>query len=307
MADYLTFKNIYEETERLVTDLAGAKETAIKEVVNMAYWEMLSCDELWPLYWLRELDDTLAAKNESTISGITQANPGVVTTAAAHGLVAGDLVSIHNVVGMTEVNNRSFRVGTVPLSTTFQLNDFDASNLNTSAYTAYSSGGDVNHRGLTLATTGKNVERILSVAWHDYTGTLDEITPKELESNAAYWNENTSRPKKYLHRKSYGSTGTEINQLLWFPASDAAYDLRYWIEKRAAPLSSDADVPLLPPRFHHGIVAGAVTKMIEVGAQVAGPAVWPVTYRWHIQQLKSFNRKFYKDNEESARKTPYLL
>lgn len=40
------------------------------------------------------------------ITGITQANPGVVTAASITGLTAGDRVFITGVTGMTEVNNR---------------------------------------------------------------------------------------------------------------------------------------------------------------------------------------------------------
>lgn len=70
-----------------------------------------------------------------TITGITQANPGVVTTSAAHGLTTGDRVNIKNVVGMTEVNGKIFTV-TVLTTTTFELDEVD-----TTGYTAYSSAG----------------------------------------------------------------------------------------------------------------------------------------------------------------------
>ena len=55
------------------------------------------------------------------ISGATQANPVVVTTATAHGRANGETVFITGVnVGMTQINNRSFVVGGVT-PTTFQL------------------------------------------------------------------------------------------------------------------------------------------------------------------------------------------
>ncbi len=68
------------------------------------------------------------------ISGITTANPGVVT-AISHGLTTGDKVFIYGVVGMNEVNNREFTI-TVTGVDTFTIVD-------TSAYTAYTSGGTV--------------------------------------------------------------------------------------------------------------------------------------------------------------------
>jgi hypothetical protein len=72
-----------------------------------------------------------------TITGITAANPAVVTTSAAHGLVNGDKVVIKDVVGMTTLNNKSFTVDN-KTSTTFELEGE-----NSSGYIAYASGGIV--------------------------------------------------------------------------------------------------------------------------------------------------------------------
>ena len=77
-----------------------------------------------------------------TITGITQANPGVVT-AASHGYSNGDTVYITGVSGMTQVNGKVFRVAGVTANT-FQLTaDQTGSNVNTTSYTAYTSGGTV--------------------------------------------------------------------------------------------------------------------------------------------------------------------
>lgn len=69
-----------------------------------------------------------------TISGITQANPAVVTT-GTHGLEDNQQVLIQSVVGMTEVNNREFTVRVLS-ATTFQL-----IGINSTAFGGYSSGG----------------------------------------------------------------------------------------------------------------------------------------------------------------------
>ena len=74
-----------------------------------------------------------------TVTGITQANPGVVT-ANAHGLSNGDSVYLTGIVGMTELNS-----GTVPYTVAnVTTNTFELSGIDTSAYTAYSSGGSIN-------------------------------------------------------------------------------------------------------------------------------------------------------------------
>lgn len=71
-----------------------------------------------------------------TITGITQANPAVVT-AAAHGLETGDVVSISDVVGMIDVNGGTYIVEYVS-SSTFNLVDTDST-----GYAAYVSGGSL--------------------------------------------------------------------------------------------------------------------------------------------------------------------
>jgi len=74
-----------------------------------------------------------------TITAITQANPAVVT-AAAHGYNNGDEIEIASVVGMTQVNGRRFKVAN-KAANTFELQSVQGTNINSSAFTAYSSGG----------------------------------------------------------------------------------------------------------------------------------------------------------------------
>ena len=75
-----------------------------------------------------------------TITGITQDDPAVVTS-ALHGLADGTQVRITSVAGMTEVNNRVYSVGTVG-SNTFQLRDStDTVDIDSTGFGAYTSGG----------------------------------------------------------------------------------------------------------------------------------------------------------------------
>lgn len=57
----------------------------------------------------------------TTMAGLTAASPAVVTTTAAHGYAVGDLVVISGIVGMDQLNDRYFTVGSVPLATSFSL------------------------------------------------------------------------------------------------------------------------------------------------------------------------------------------
>lgn len=75
-----------------------------------------------------------------TITAITADLPGLFT-AAAHGYVIGEWVFISGIVGMTELNNRYFIVDTVPTVNTFTLNNLDGTELDTTDFTDYISGG----------------------------------------------------------------------------------------------------------------------------------------------------------------------
>lgn len=77
-----------------------------------------------------------------TITGITQANPAVVTVSSIGNLVNGDKIVIQDVEGMTEVNFDGSNIYTVAgiAGSTFQLSGIDSS-----TFTAYSAGGSVNY------------------------------------------------------------------------------------------------------------------------------------------------------------------
>lgn len=90
----------------------------------------------------------------STITAITKANPGVITTAAAHAFSVGDYVKLTGVNGMTQLNNVIYRINTVPSSTQFTLslwianyNPFGGGGggfwypIDTTSYSTYTSGG----------------------------------------------------------------------------------------------------------------------------------------------------------------------
>lgn len=94
-------------------------------------------------------DGGRVTESDVVITGITKANPGVVT-AVAHGFSNGDWVYISAVGGMTQVNGKIFKVANVATDT-FELKTVDGTNVNTSSYTTYTSGGTV-ARIYTLAT-----------------------------------------------------------------------------------------------------------------------------------------------------------
>lgn len=83
------------------------------------------------------------------ITAITKANPGVITS-TSHGITAGSIVRVADVVGMPQVNNRAFVAGTVATNT-LELRGQD-----TTDYGTYASGG--NMYAQTMAEIGYNRE-----------------------------------------------------------------------------------------------------------------------------------------------------
>jgi len=81
-------------------------------------------------------DGGLVTETTKSITAVTQANPAVVTS-ASHGYSNGDRVFVTGIVGMTQLNNREFTVANVAANT------FELSGIDSSAYTAYTSGGTV--------------------------------------------------------------------------------------------------------------------------------------------------------------------
>jgi len=86
-----------------------------------------------------------------TITGISQANPGVLTYTGTDPS-NGDHVDVAGVIGMTEVNTRRFTVANVNAgANTFELQTVNGVNVNTTTFTAWSSGGTAK-RVYTLVT-----------------------------------------------------------------------------------------------------------------------------------------------------------
>jgi len=93
---------------------------------------------------LQVLRETTAA----SISGITQANPCVITTSAAHGITIGSKVALSGIGGMTQLNGVTTYV-TATTSTTITLGG-----INSTSYTAYTSGGTVTPQTAQFAVGG---------------------------------------------------------------------------------------------------------------------------------------------------------
>lgn len=101
-----------------------------------AAWPNIRDEVLRDHPWNCTMQRTRLARFQAskTITAATKASP-VVVTAASHGYVAGDMVFLDRVLGMVEINDRWFTVGTVTTNT------FELSGIDGTTYTTYTSAG----------------------------------------------------------------------------------------------------------------------------------------------------------------------
>ena len=89
-------------------------------------------------------DGGIITETAKTITAaLLQANPAVVTCHLPMVIPNGDHVIITSVVGMTELNGKTFKVAN-KTTHTFEIQDVDGNNVNTTGYTAYGSAGTAN-------------------------------------------------------------------------------------------------------------------------------------------------------------------
>lgn len=86
-------------------------------------------------------DSGSVVESALNITDITKADPCVVTCNTST-LSNGDAIDIESVGGMTELNNKRFLVAN-KTSTTISLQDEDGNDIDSSGYTAYTSGGTI--------------------------------------------------------------------------------------------------------------------------------------------------------------------
>lgn len=307
MANYKQFSEIVADVCRAMGDSQQSRTDEVKAVINMVYLqEILNCDDINPCLWpLLFLDDSQKTKDSKSITGITAASPPVVTC-ASHGFEDGDIVQISGVSGMTQVNDRIFVVDD-KAENTFELQSLDGTDIVGAGYTAYTSGGTIRHRGITLAS---GYEKVIVANWHGYNEALKEIDEFELAKSASWYDSgNISRPKRFLQKKYFTAAGAEANRVLWFPLpDDSNFPLRMWLEKQPDRLSGDTDVPILPYRFHDAIVAGAVARLTNFGnVQVENAVIWPQLYRAHIEAIKTANRAWWNKFNREKRSGLFLV
>lgn len=161
-----------------------------------------------------------------TVSGLTQADPAVVT-ATSHGFSNGDHVYITGVVGMTEINNTTLPYVVANKTTnTFELQDTDGNNIDSSAYTAYSSGGVANR--IYEITSPYSTSDLDSIQYTQSGSTLyiahPDYEPRQLVfTSSTSWEISTiSLAPPPTYESGFESTGVTIT-----PAATTGVDVNF--------------------------------------------------------------------------------
>lgn len=315
MANFLNFGNIIDAVERSVKNYQSSMQTLVKSVINSVYLnEVLQADNLYPLHWLHGPIIT-RFHAPKTITAITAVEPPSITS-VAHGFMGGEVISIFDVKGMTEINfdYASRSIGNIPLyhvtrtgANTFTLKDLWLSDIDATGYTAYTSGGKIFHHGWLVAGTMSDViKAITSINIHDGMP-LEKFYWEDLLESADSWISNSSgTPEKFINFQAFDATGTAYNYAFTFPGAQESQLAHMMIEVAGERLSVNGDVPLLPPQFHDVIISGAIVRLMESNVQVENAVVWPGIYKMQIDALKTYNRDWWESHGEKV-KAPYLL
>lgn len=125
----------------------------------------------------------------ANITAVTRANPAVVT-AAGHGLNAGQVVRVAEVMGMTQLNGQDFIVAN-PQADTFELHGVDSR-----TFGLYANGGK--------ATALPLLETVEHKSYSGFDGQASEVDTTTLASKAK---------EKTLGLRDFGGMTIEINRV----------------------------------------------------------------------------------------------
>ncbi len=79
----------------------------------------------------------------TAVTGITEANPGVITTQTVHGLSVNDWVKFTGETGMVELNDHAYQVNTTPTTSTLTLKNVAGVAIDTQGFTTANNDGNL--------------------------------------------------------------------------------------------------------------------------------------------------------------------
>lgn len=123
-------------------------------------------ESFYQLYPRSPTKNQFSTQTSGTVTGATQANPGVITS-TAHGLTTNDQVTFSNIGGMTELNGNTYTI------TVVDANSFSIG-VDTTTFTAYTGGGNWTSSVQIFSVTVTQVPLLrkeVVVAFQDVSGT----------------------------------------------------------------------------------------------------------------------------------------
>ena len=139
-----TFEKVYEiEAPYAEADLWGIKIAQTADLMYLVHsgYEPRKLTRSGHSSWALAVFERTLDPFSVLITAATKASPGVITS-TGHGFTGGEQVYIRGVVGMTELNDNGFLIVFIDANT-FSLTTVGGAAIDTSAYTAYTSGGRV--------------------------------------------------------------------------------------------------------------------------------------------------------------------
>lgn len=124
----------------LETKTSASKSVLVPFIFNT---EQAYALEFGDQYMRIHLNGATLLNTAQNITGISQANPGVLTYAGADP-ANGTWMYLTSIGGMTQLNGRFVKVANVNAgANTFELTDLNGANINTTAYGAWTAGGTI--------------------------------------------------------------------------------------------------------------------------------------------------------------------
>uniref|UniRef100_A0A6M3XM26 Putative tail tubular protein n=1 Tax=viral metagenome TaxID=1070528 RepID=A0A6M3XM26_9ZZZZ len=260
MSTALTTLDLLNKCKRFILDdpIKTSNDRVIEDAIITASREIASLNGVLPMAWNRETYDEIFTRYYASVSGITKANPGVITADSVdpdltsdHGFQTNDIVYIAGNGGMERLNKRLFRAKRASATTLTLLTLDGQTGINTTDYETWSSGGTIYHAGIVLPastiqpTDSWVISRVWGVTFDKYP--CNPVT--EERAMADRYIDAGGRPGAWRYQKyTYSDfTLTNIDHIVfWYGMPGMRYNVEVKIEK-SYPDISTFDKTSYPP------------------------------------------------------------
>jgi len=253
--------------------IQNALITANREISNLG---------MMPLEWNREVYDEIFTRYYAVISAITAADPGVITADSVdpdlgtdHGFQTDDIIFIEGINGENQLhrlNSRLFRAVRID-ATTLSLKSINGdTEIDTTDYEAYDSGGTIYHAGIVLPAstiepadaTGLDthyewaIKRVYDVQFDLYPSDPISEAPAQRVSQPG------GRPSRWRYQQyAYGTFASIEHLLFWYNWPGQRYNVKVSLEKEYPDLSdwSEGVYPPCPGQIHEYIWHRALSNL----------------------------------------------